>query len=183
MKWTTIALIVVLALAAVAALAALVGWRLPRAHVASRQRTFPVPPEAVWAAITTVEAFPSWRSDVKKIERLPDRDGRPVWIEDGASGRMTLAVERMEPPRLLVLRIADPDLPFGGTWTYEIAPDPAGMPADHHRERRDLQPAVSIHGAVRVRLRGDDRVLHGGAREEGWARPSADRRAHNRRRV
>jgi len=126
MKWTTIALIVVLALAVVVALAALVGTQLPRAHVASRQAAFPVPPDAVWAAITAVDAFPSWRSDVKKIERLPDRDGKPAWIEDGASGRMTLAVERMEPPRVLVVRIADPDLPFGGTWTYEIAPDAAG---------------------------------------------------------
>ncbi len=126
MRWTTIALIVVLTLVAVAALAALVGSRLPRDHVASRQATFPVPPDVVWASITNVDAFPSWRSDVKKIERLPDREGRPVWIEDGSSGRMTLATERMEPPRLLVLRIADPDLPFGGTWTYEIAPDPAG---------------------------------------------------------
>lgn len=126
MKWITIALIVVLALAAIAALAALIGSRLPRAHMASRQATYAVPPDAVWAAITNVDAFPSWRSDVKRIERLPDREGRPVWIEDGTSGRMTLAAERMEPPRLLVLRIADPDLPFGGTWTYEIAPDPAG---------------------------------------------------------
>jgi hypothetical protein len=126
MKWIKGGLVVVLVLVAIGTVAALVGSRLPRAHIASRQRTFPVPPEAVWTAITNVEAFPSWRSDVKKIERLPDREGRPVWIEDGSSGRITLAAERMEPPRMLVLRIADPDLPFGGTWTYEIVPDPGG---------------------------------------------------------
>ncbi len=39
-----------------------------------------------------------------------------------AAAVITLAVERSEAPRLLVLRIADPDLPFGGTWTYEISP-------------------------------------------------------------
>ena len=38
---------------------------------------------------------------------------------------MTLATERSEPPRLLVVRI-DPGLPFGGTWTYEVAPVPGG---------------------------------------------------------
>jgi hypothetical protein len=27
---------------------------------------------------------------------------------------------------MLVVRIADPKLPFGGTWTYEIAPIPKG---------------------------------------------------------
>lgn len=125
-KWITIVLVVVLCLAAAGALAALVGSRLPRTHVASREGTFPVPPEAVWSTITNIDAFPSWRGDVKRIQRLPDRDGRPVWIEETRSGKMTLATDRMEAPRMLVLRIADPDLPFGGTWTYEITPAPAG---------------------------------------------------------
>ena len=126
MTWITITFTLVLALAAVVAFAAIVGSRLPRSHVGSRERTFPVPPDEVWSAITTIDAFPTWRSDVQKIERLPDRDGRPVLIETGRAGRITLATERMEPPRLLVLRIADPKLPFGGTWTYEIAPETAG---------------------------------------------------------
>ena len=80
----------------------------------------------MWALITNVEAFPSWRSDVKTVERLPDRDGRPVWVEEGSNGRIPLAVERSEAPRLLVVRIADRDLPFGGVWTYVIAPAPQG---------------------------------------------------------
>jgi uncharacterized protein YndB with AHSA1/START domain len=125
-KWITIAMIVALSLALLVALAAFVGSRLPQAHVASRQAALSVPAEAVWAAITDVDAFPSWRGDVKRIQRLPDRQGRPVWIEETRSGKMTLATERMEAPRMLVLRIADPDLPFGGTWTYDIVPAPAG---------------------------------------------------------
>ena len=122
MKWL---LIGVLALAAVGALAALVGTRLPRDHVASRQASLPALPDAVWRAITNIEAFPSWRTDVKTVVRLAPREGRPVWSESGGSGRMTLATERSEPPRLLVVRI-DPGLPFGGTWTYEVAPVPGG---------------------------------------------------------
>jgi hypothetical protein len=31
-----------------------------------------------------------------------------------------------QPPAKLVVRIADPKLPFGGTWTYEITPIAAG---------------------------------------------------------
>jgi uncharacterized protein YndB with AHSA1/START domain len=123
MKWILLVLIV---LAAVAAVVALVGWRLPRSHDASRQASFSAPAEAVWTAITDVDAFPSWRTDVKTVQRLPDKDGRAVWVENGSSGKLTLAVDRAEPPRLLVLRIADPDLPFGGTWTYEITPSPGG---------------------------------------------------------
>ena len=33
---------------------------------------------------------------------------------------MTYEVGQADPPRKLVTRIADPHLPFGGTWTYEI---------------------------------------------------------------
>jgi uncharacterized protein YndB with AHSA1/START domain len=123
MKWLVIA---VATLALLVALTALVGWRLPKSHRASREQALAASPEAVWNAITDVEAFPSWRSDVRQVQRLPDRDGRPVWIEEGGSGKMTLAVERWEPSRMLVVRIADPDLPFGGTWTYEITPAAGG---------------------------------------------------------
>jgi hypothetical protein len=76
--------------------------------------------------LTDVERFPSWRQDVKRVRRLPDRDGKPAWVEEGRSGKMTFAVERVEPPRVLVTRIADPSLPFGGTWTLEITPAPEG---------------------------------------------------------
>jgi len=123
MKWIWIAASVIGLLVVVLLL---VGWLLPEKHRAERQATFKAPPETVWDLITNVEAFPSWRSDVKTVRRLPDRDGRPVWVEDGSNGPITLAVERSEAPRLLVLRIADPDLPFGGTWTYEISPAAAG---------------------------------------------------------
>ena len=124
MKWI---LVIAVTIASIVALAALIGSRLPRSHQASREQTLAASPEAIWTAITDVEAFPSWRKDIKNAHRLPDRDGRPAWVEEGRSGRMTLAVERMEAPRLLVVRISDPDLPFGGTWTYEIIPVADGV--------------------------------------------------------
>ena len=60
---------------------------------------------------------------MKSLERLPDRDGMPAWIEDverheDAAGTSSAWSVR----RSLVTRIADPYLPFGGTWTYRIAP-------------------------------------------------------------
>ena len=123
MKWIVL---VVSVIVIVAALAAFIGSRLPQSHQASGERTFGTAPDAVWRAVTNVEAFPGWRKDLKRVQRLPDRDGRPVWVEEGRSGKMTLVVERMEPPRVLVARIADPGLPFGGTWTYEISPVAGG---------------------------------------------------------
>jgi len=126
MKWTTIAAAVAASIAIASAIAVFIGSRLPRAHHVTAERTLPIPPELLWRTLTDVERYPSWRGDVKRVQRLPDRDGKPVWIEEGRSGKMTFAFERMEAPRLLVSRIADPSLPFGGTWTLEIAPTPVG---------------------------------------------------------
>jgi len=68
MKWM---LMIGVTIAAILALAAFVGSRLPRSHRASREQTLSASPEAIWIAITDVEAFPSWR-DIKKVQRLPD---------------------------------------------------------------------------------------------------------------
>jgi hypothetical protein len=95
MKWIWIAGGVV---AVVLVAVMVIGWLLPVKHRASRQATFIAPPEAVWRLMTDVESFPSWRSDVKTVERLPDRDGRPAWVEEGSNGRIPLAVERSDAP-------------------------------------------------------------------------------------
>jgi hypothetical protein len=121
---------------AVVLVALVIGWSLPVAHTTSQQSTFPASPDAIWKAITEVDAFPEWREDVKRVERLPDRDGRAVWLEEGSNGRLTFEVERREPPRLLSVRIADRSLPFGGVWTYEISPavDGASLTITEHGE-------------------------------------------------
>ena len=108
------------------ALAAGVGALLPRAHVASRTLRVRRTPAEVWALITDVERFPSWRSGVTHVDRLPDRDGRPAWVEHGSSGDIPLETVDAQPPERLVLRIADATLPFGGTWTYLVTFTPDG---------------------------------------------------------
>jgi uncharacterized protein YndB with AHSA1/START domain len=121
MIWLWVLVGLVVGLIALVGMMALIGWGLPQGHVASRRARFGQPPEALWEAITDVDAFPTWRPDVKRVERLPDRDGRPVWREVGRHGAITIEQVDAQPPRRLVGRIADPGLPFGGTWTYEIA--------------------------------------------------------------
>jgi uncharacterized protein YndB with AHSA1/START domain len=122
MKWVLIA---VAALAALAAVVALAGWSLPVAHVATRHATLAAAPDVVWKTITDVDAFPSWRTDVKTVERVP-ASAALTWIEHGRWGALKLQVEKSDPPRRLVTRIADPSLPFGGTWTFELAPSAGG---------------------------------------------------------
>ncbi len=123
MKWILIVLGILVGLVA---LMWLIGAMLPKEHVATRMARFNQPPEKIWEAITDAEAMPAWRKDLKSVKRLPDRDGKPAWVETSSFGDMPLYVETSEPPRKLVTRIADPNLPFGGTWTFEIAPAEGG---------------------------------------------------------
>ncbi len=124
LKWILIGLAAIILLIA---LVAIIGVLLPRDHVASRTLRLKQPPDAVWAALTNVEAFPTWRPNIARVERLPEKNGRPVWREvDGRNESMTFECETFDPPRQLVTRIADQNLPFGGTWTWQINPVDGG---------------------------------------------------------
>lgn len=68
----------------------------------------------------------SWRAGLRNVKRLPDRSGLQSWLETTDSGIIPFETTVLEPPRKLVVRIADPKLPFGGTWTYEIRATPEG---------------------------------------------------------
>ncbi len=104
----------------------LAGGLLPKGHVASRDITVRATPESVWAVITDVAAFPTWRPDVRSVEILPSANGQAAWRERGRHGDIAFRVVEAHPPVRLVGEIADPDLPYGGRWIYVITPGPNG---------------------------------------------------------
>jgi Polyketide cyclase / dehydrase and lipid transport len=117
---------IVVALAVIVGLVALIGSQLPKAHSVTRTTRVKLPPDALYTLLSDVDNYRTWRPDVKALARQPDRDGRPAWVEEMASGKIAMFFERMDRPSLLVARIADPTLPFGGAWTYRITPVPDG---------------------------------------------------------
>lgn len=121
MKWI---LTGALLLAGVLIVVVIVGALLPKQHVASRSIRLNTSPEAVWSLIS---GPPTWRPDVKSYEELPPRNGHRVWRETDKHGQ-TITYEAVEfsAPTHLVTKIADPKLPFGGTWTYEISQNGTG---------------------------------------------------------
>ena len=110
--------------AAVAAVIAGVGATLPREHTASGQVTLPAAPDRVFAVISDVRRYPDWRSNVSRVEVLSDLPLR--WREYDGSDAITFEVVQSAPPLAWRVRIADPSLPFGGTWTYAIVPEGTG---------------------------------------------------------
>jgi uncharacterized protein YndB with AHSA1/START domain len=123
LKWT---LIVVLGLGGVVGLVALVGLALPKGHRAAKTTVYAASPEVVFAAIADVRQYAEWRSDVKRIEMLPDDEERTMFREFGRQGAMTYRIDVAVSPSRLVFRIVDPSLPFSGTWTHELRPAASG---------------------------------------------------------
>ena len=124
---TTWLMRIVIALVVIAAVVSLVGYSLPKSHTASRTAHFSQPPERVWATITDFTAYPGWRKDVQSVELLPEQDGKPAWRETShRANKLTFAAETWDPPRHLVARIIDKDLPFGGSWDYVVSPAGSG---------------------------------------------------------
>jgi uncharacterized protein YndB with AHSA1/START domain len=121
MKWLILS---ALSLAGVVLLVILIGALLPRKHVVARSVSLHQPPETVWKLIT---GPPTWRPDIKGYQELPANNNHRMWREVDEHGRaMTYEAVEFVAPRRLVTRIADPKLPFGGTWTYEITPTGSG---------------------------------------------------------
>ena len=84
-----------------------IGLFLPQAHVASSSVLIRQPVDSVWSVVRTFDEYDTWWPEVSSVERLPDRDGQEVWT-------------------LRQPRIADDNLPFGGTWTYELREQDGG---------------------------------------------------------
>lgn len=121
-----IAFIVAGTLAAIILIVVAIGYMLPVKHTASRETVLHADTAAVFAAIATPPDFPAWRRGVTSVDMLPSVDGKPSFREHGSDGVITFVVEEATPGRRLVNRIADRNLPFGGSWTFELSPAPDG---------------------------------------------------------
>jgi uncharacterized membrane protein len=123
---TKVAARVLIALLAVpgAALAVVAIWGafLPREHTSTVSRAIGAPADAVYAALTDVRAFPEWREGVERVEVLDESGSRVRFREFGEHGEFAFELERVD-ARRIESRIVGEDQGFGGTWTYELAPD------------------------------------------------------------
>ena len=121
-----ILLLVVLGLAGVLVLVLLglylAGSGLPREHRAQIAVILPARRATVWAALTDYAAMPQWWPAVKSVrfERRPDGT-ELTWNMDGHGGEIPFRTAEARTGEKLVRAIATNDLPFGGSWTYELA--------------------------------------------------------------
>ena len=122
MKWLLVGLVVLVLIVGVVVV---VGFLLPRDHVASTTATIPAPLDSVWEALTEVRDYPKWRPGVSSVDVL-STEGALRWREHTSDGVISFERTEEQRPRRLVARITDETLPFGGSWTYDLAPEAIG---------------------------------------------------------
>jgi uncharacterized protein YndB with AHSA1/START domain len=127
MKLLLIAAPIVVALFAAIGTIAIGGMFLPRTHRVTRSVRFAAPADRLWGVITDFSNHPTWRPGLRAVERSADMNNHPVWTETDKHGeKLPIEIVEATAPSRLVGRIADPKLPFGGTWTYELSGDNGG---------------------------------------------------------
>jgi uncharacterized protein YndB with AHSA1/START domain len=101
----------------------IVGSFLPEAHTVSVSSEVPASAADVWSVLADPAAYPAWRHGVEKVDVLTDAAEAPLlWRETAGRDAVTYRRLSSEPPRRLVVEIADEDLPYGGRWTYVLEP-------------------------------------------------------------
>src|ERR1700690_2307883 len=85
----------------------LIGYLLPVKHVASVSAQFSEAPDTIWKAIRDIQAFPSWRKDVKSVQVISGVDSRHEWREEGKNGDISYQIVEAQEPSRLVSKIAD----------------------------------------------------------------------------
>jgi hypothetical protein len=112
MKWL---LYIPAALIVLLLIITLIGLMLPEAHHATRMAQFRQSPEKIFATITGPQ---DWRGVT--VSELPHDGGPRRWREQSGRHAITFEETASDPPRLYRSRIIDKNLPFSGTWTWEI---------------------------------------------------------------
>ena len=99
---------------------ALIGSRLPKAHVASRSIHLRQSPQQVYAVVRDFGSAPSWRADVKQMD-VEAKQGGPVYFREvGKHGTVNYELVEDLPAQRMVTRIRDTDLGYSGQWTYSF---------------------------------------------------------------
>ena len=99
-----------------------VGWTLPVDHMVSSTTVVAAAPQQVYDTIADVGTYPQWWPDIERVEMLGEADGRIRFRQHTGAGPIAMQVEESVPPSRFVTRIDDPEQPFGGSRTFEIAP-------------------------------------------------------------
>lgn len=124
MIWVLLGIAVLIVIIAVMAA---IGAFVARDHVAGSSIVLRQSPDNVWRVVRDQDGITEWWPAMRTSVHRVRADGKDCWNQDLSGNKMTFVIEADEPPHRLVTRIEPgPGAPFGGSWTFEIAPNGAG---------------------------------------------------------
>ncbi len=97
---------------------AMVGAGMPLKHVVTRRMSFAAPPERVWSAILSIRQLPIDRSDLRAVDQ--GTSTAPPSVIEVVGSPVKITYDTFRPPRTLVVKTSEPDVAYGGTWTFEL---------------------------------------------------------------
>lgn len=117
-------LLIVLAVFALLVIAIVViGAMLPKRHTATRMAFLKATPEQVFALISGPQ---DWRTDLQEYKFFEEKGHRMIRETDKHGQTIIYEIVKSQPPTLLKRTIADKNLPFGGSWTWNVRPSSDG---------------------------------------------------------
>ena len=140
--------IFVIVLVVIAAIVAAIGMALPAGHDATRSARINAPITVVYRLLITPEAYPEWRPDVERVERMDSDRFR----EFGKDGPIVFRIIQRDPPSRVVIAVDDPDQPFSGTWTFELQQEGEGDATRVRITERGTVPNPLIRAIARVMM-------------------------------
>ena len=99
----------------------LLGSGMATHHVVTRRKSFAAPAEKVWSALLSIRQLPIDRSDLRAVDQ--GTATQPPSAIEVVGSPVKIEIETFRPPRSLVVKTIDPDIPYGGTWTFVLEPD------------------------------------------------------------
>ncbi|MFN0099309.1 MAG: SRPBCC domain-containing protein [Gemmatimonadaceae bacterium] len=112
------ALVAILVVAGI--IVVLVGRRLPERHTASVTREIPAPLVRVASLVRDVEAHPSWRTGLTRVEIMDRPEGAVRYVEHGSNGEIPFVFRELVPDREFKSVIDTEALAFGGEWSFTL---------------------------------------------------------------
>jgi uncharacterized protein YndB with AHSA1/START domain len=99
----------------------LIGRSLPEHHTSRVSIVLPAARPAVWAVITDYARMPEWWPAVQGVRQETRPNGETwTWNKDAHGQEIAFRTKEEIAPGKLVREIMGEDLPFGGTWTFEL---------------------------------------------------------------
>jgi len=122
MRWKQWLLTIVLLLVALLIVAYGLGKHLPAEHTSVASATIAAPQAKVWALLVNVDAYPTWRRDLKSVDELPTDTGRRRWIEHYKHSDMSFILDDNQPMTSRVVRLEPDGGSFDGSWVFQLLP-------------------------------------------------------------